>query len=427
MVCSCRSCFYRIDDLNTDPYSTHTLSNGLTVALLPSKSRAVYCGFAVRCGSRNDPETLPGLAHFVEHMLFKGTTKRRAHHIINRMEAVGGDLNAYTTKDETFFYTSAPRRELVRSMELLNDLVRHATFPMKELVKERVVVADEINMYKDTPSDRIFDDWEALFFRETALEHPILGSTKALARMTPDDLLAYTQRYFTPDRLVFFCMGQVSEERFVELAERYLGEPFETLSSPEVEPLDSVRPAPFREKKRTTTHQALTLIGGLAYDLNHPRLTEANILCSLLAGNGMNTRLNILLREHRGWVYDVDAFHVALSDIGWWQIYFGSDPVHAAPALEVTLQELDRLCREPLTARQLHAWIKQIKGQVTMNTEQSEATFLSFGRQLLHKGYYETTPELYEDLNRVTSESLNATARELFDPQNIHTLVYSGR
>lgn len=414
--------------MNTDRYSTHTLSNGLVVALLPSRSRAVYCGFGVRCGSRNDPETLPGLAHFVEHMLFKGTTKRRAHHIINRMEAVGGDLNAYTTKDETVFYTSAPRRELVRSMELLNDLVRHATFPLRELVKERVVVADEINMYKDTPSDRIFDDWESLFFRGTPLEHPILGSTRALARMTPEDLMVYRQRYFTPERMVFFCMGQVSEARFVELAERYLGEPFGSHAMPEVVPaVLPERGVPFGEQKRTSTHQALTLIGGAAYDLHHPRLTEANVLCSLLAGNGMNTRLNILLRERRGWVYDVDAFHVALSDVGWWQIYFGSDPAHADPALKVTLQELDRLCREPLTPGQLRAWLKQVRGQVTMSTEQSEATFLSFGRQILHKGRYETTPELYEALGRVTSESLNATARELFDPHNIHTLVYSGR
>lgn len=419
-------------DLDTKHYFTHTLTNGLTVALLPAKSRAVYCGFAVRTGSRNDPPQLPGLAHFVEHMLFKGTRKRRSHHIIRRMEAVGGDLNAYTTKDETFFYASAPRRELVRSMELLNDLVRHATFPLHELVKERIVVADEINLYKDTPSDQIFDDWEEMIFRSTPLEHPILGNTESLARMTPEDLHAYTQHYFTPARMIFFCMGQVSESRFVELAERYLGEPFDHHTPAEngvglTPPPDLHRVPPFRIELPSETHQAHTLMGGLAYDLHHPLRTETSILCNLLAGNGMNTRLNILLREARGWVYDVDASYVAISDLGWWQIYFGSDPAHAAPALEVTLRELERLRREPLTAGQLHAWIKQLKGQVTMSTEQSEGVFLSFGREILLKGRYETTSELYARLERVTPESLRSTAEHLFDPDNLHTLIYLGR
>ncbi len=416
--------------MNTHTYFTHTLSNGLSVALLPVRIRAVYCGFAVRTGSRNDPSDLPGLAHFVEHMLFKGTTKRRARHIISRMEAVGGDLNAYTSKDETFFYTSAPRPALVRSMELLNDLVRHATFPLHELVKERTVVEDEINLYRDTPSDQIFDDWDELLFRGTALEHPVLGNPHSLARMTPPDLLAYTRRYFTPDRLLFFCMGQVSVERFLELAERYLSEPFadrEPEPSREGKATLPTSVSPFCIQKKTPTYQAHTLIGGLCYDIHNPRLTEANLLCNMLAGNGMNTRLNILLREQRGWVYDVDASQSALSDTGVWQIYFGSDPVHAAPALEVTLEELRRIRRVPLKPRELHAWIKMIKGQITMSAEQSEGLFLNFGRQLLHKGRYETIPQIYDSLERVTPESILEVADRLFAPENIHTLVYSGR
>lgn len=185
------------------------------------------------------------------------------------MELVGGDLNAYTTKDETIYYASAPRGELVRAMELLGDLIRHATFPEKELTKERVVVADEINLYKDTPSDSIFDDWEELFFRDSPLSHPILGTSESLYKITSDDMRSYVRSRYRPDRMLFFCMGQVTEKRFVELADRYLSEPFGVVPEYTRPPL-SLSPKVFREKVESDTYQAHTLIGGMAYGLHDP-------------------------------------------------------------------------------------------------------------------------------------------------------------
>lgn len=386
----------------------------------------VYCGFAIRSGSRDDDEQYPGLAHFVEHMLFKGTEHRRAWHIINRMELVGGELNAYTTKDNTFVYTSAPKREIARSIELLNDIIRHSTFPQKELEKERVVVADEINLYKDTPSEQIYDDFEEHLFSGNSMAHPILGDNESLMGMDSDLCKRYAQNAFTPEKMVFFCMGQVTETRFRQLMERHLSEPF-ARSIPSTMHRGKVSTTQFHHKIDTQTYQAHTLIGGEAPRLIDAERTEASVLLSILAGSAMNTRLNLVLREQKGWVYGVESGISVLPDIGWWQIYFGSDPIHAEPALESTLKELDSLKKNSLTPTALRTWIKQLKGQAAMATENGEATFLNFGRQLLLKGQYDCIETLYKRLDRITLKSLHEVANRLFDTNNISTLIYEGK
>ncbi len=408
------------------PYSINELDNGLKVALLPTKSKVVYCGFAIHSGSRNDPETLPGMAHFVEHTIFKGTQKRKAWHIINRMERVGGELNAFTTKETTFVYTVAPRNELRRSIELLNDLIRHATFPTNELTKEKTVIEDEINIYKDTPSDEIFDRFDQLFFEGTSLAHPILGSQDSLKRISQKDCLRYVHDAFRPSRMLFFCMGQVSPQRYGQLTEELLTEAFPKTGN-KYASNEQPKVSFFERKEDSDTHQAHTLIGGIAPSLLNEQRTEANLIMSILAGNGMNSRLNIRLREQKGWVYGVEASTNTLPDIGWWQIYFGSDPINAEKALETTLEEVRRLTSEPLTPTALRAWIKQVKGEATMATEQSESVFLNFGRQLLLKGYYEDITQLFEKLDAVTSDSIMVVANQLFSQNNISKLIYLGK
>ena len=412
--------------LDAPKYLLHTLPSGLRAALLRTKSRAVYCGFAVLSGSRDDGPDTPGLAHLVEHMLFKGTQKRRALHINKRMELVGGALNAYTTKDETVFYASAPRGELVRAMELLADLVRHASFPEKELRKERVVVADEINLYKDTPSDQIFDDWEDLYFDGTPLGHPILGTPESVMTITPEELRDYVRRRYRPERMVFFCMGQISESRFIELADKYLSEPFAP-SVPEERPALLLPQKDFSIVRPSDTHQAHTLLGGKAFSLHESERLEASLLLNILAGQSTNSLLNLSLREKHGWVYGVESSSVAISDTGWWQIYFGSDPSNASRALEATLTELSKLRERELPLRTLLQWKKQIKGQLAMGSENAESVFLGFGRQLLHHGDFEGLGETFAKIDAVTPEALHATARRLFAPSNISRLILSGK
>ena len=353
------------------------------------------------------------------------------------MEVVGGDLNAYTTKDETFFYAGAPRGELVRAMELLADLVRHATFPERELEKERIVVADEINLYRDTPSDQIFDDWEDLYFAGTPLGHPILGTPESIRGITPELLRRYARRQYRPERgMVFFCMGLVSERRFLYLCEKYLSEPFDQ----EIVPGDDRDPAapgrraapepprtPFRVTRPGETNQAHTLIGGKAFAVSDPRRTEAGMLLSILAGQSANSRLSILLREKRGWVYGVEGANVAISDAGWWQIYFGCDPGRSSRVLDAALAELRQTASRPLSPTFLAAWKKQLKGQLAMSSEAADAVFLNFGRQLLLKGAYDPLSRSIERIDAVTPESLHAVSQELFDPSNISILTLAGK
>lgn len=412
----------------TAVYHTVTLDNGLRCALLPTRSRVVWCGFGIHSGSRDDPEELPGLAHFVEHTIFKGTIHRRADHIRNRMEVVGGSIDAYTTKDETVVYTVGPRGEVSRAVELLGDLIRHSTFPDKELEPERGVVRDEINLYRDTPSDRIFDEWDERFFRDRSLAHPILGDTRSLDRMRREDLLSYAERTFRPERLLFFVMGQVTPKRFEELCRRYLSEPFPSEVTPSTRaelslPIAFADETPYIVHSRT--HQAHTLLGGLGATYNDPDRAAQNLLLQLLAGDGMNTLLNVELRERRGWVYNVDASVTCFPDVGWWQIYFGSDDDHAEEALRIVLEQLDRLMQEPLREQVLRAWKKQTKGLALVSSEQSESTFLSFGRQMLLRGRYETLEEYFGRIDSVTTESLMETARRLF--AHPFTLIYNGK
>lgn len=412
----------------TAVYHTVTLDNGLRCALLPTRSRVVWCGFGIHSGSRDDPEELPGLAHFVEHTIFKGTIHRRADHIRNRMEVVGGSIDAYTTKDETVVYTIGPRGEVSRAVELLGDLIRHSTFPDKELEPERGVVRDEINLYRDTPSDRIFDEWDERFFRDPTLAHPILGDTRSLDRMRREDLLSYAERTFRPERLLFFVMGQVTPKRFEELCRRYLSEPFSSEVTPSTRaelslPIALADETPYIVHSRT--HQAHTLLGGLGATYNDPDRAAQNLLLQLLAGDGMNTLLNVELRERRGWVYNVEASVTCFPDVGWWQIYFGSDDDHAEEALRIVREQLDRLMQEPLREQVLRAWKKQTKGLALVSSEQSESTFLSFGRQMLLRGRYETLEEYFDRIDSVTTESLMETARRLF--AHPFTLIYNGK
>lgn len=408
-----------------DIYIENTLANGLKVALLPTKSQVVYCGFAIHSGSRNDPSHLPGLAHFVEHTIFKGTEHRKAWHIINRMELVGGELNAYTTKETTFVYTASPKKELRRSIELLNDLIRHSTFPETELIKEKEVVKDEINLYKDNPSDLIYDHFEELFFDAEELSHPILGNKKSLDRISRADCLEYVRNTFVPSRMLFFCMGQVSERRFMEITNELLVEPFTDRTTPIVNPSTQLKH--FRVTEKSDTHQAHVLIGGEAPTLFESERTEAGLLLNILAGSGMNSRLIVQLREQRGWVYNVESSINTLPYIGWWQIYYGCDPANSEMALKVVKDQLNLLRHESLTPTALRAWKKQIKGQATMSTEQSESVFLTFGRQLLLKGSYKPLSHLFDRLDAVTTDSLQGVANSLFDPDNISHLIYQGK
>lgn len=405
-------------------YFLKRLSNGLTIGLFPNKSKVIYCGVAIKVGSRQDPSGLHGLAHLAEHMIFKGTTRRKSWHILNRMESVGGELNAFTSKEETFVYTVSPRSEVRRSLELLSDVVLGATFPEHELEREKDVIEDEINLYKDTPAEQIYDDFDELLFPHHPLGQPILGDEHSLARMTRQDLLGHARRHFTAENMVCFCMGQISEERFERLCETYFsGALSGSVSSQDIAPaVDRLDTQVISLSK--PTHQTHTILGGLAPTMYEKSRAEASLLMNYLAGASMNSRLNIMLREKRGWVYNVESSLTSLSDTGWWQIYFGCDPENAEKTRRVVHNELDRLVDFGMKDSTLRAWIKQVKGQLALSSEQHESRFLNFGKQLLHFRTYRSVDEVCASLDLVTTEALSEMIQRLFSTR--HTLIYEG-
>ena len=402
----------------------YALPCGLRIIHEPARSRVAYCGFAVDAGTRDELEAEHGMAHFVEHLLFKGTRRRRAWHILNRMENVGGDLNAYTNKEETVVYCAFPVEHFARAFELLADIVFHSTFPQHEVEKETEVIIDEIQSYEDSPSELIFDDFEDLLFRGHPLGHNILGTPDRLKSFRGTDAAAFTARLYRPERMVFFVRGDVDFRRVVRQAERLLADVPAAAS-----PVASLRmpPPPYEPAVRRLhrdTHQAHVMLGGRAYDAHNPRRTALYLLNNLLGGPGMNSRLNVALRERRGLVYSVESNLTAYTDTGAFCIYFGCDTADVDTCLRLVRKELRRLCDRRLTSTQLDAARKQLEGQLVVASDNAESNALGMAKTFLHYDRYETLPDLFRRLDALTPDLLLDVAGEMLDEGRLSLLVY---
>jgi predicted Zn-dependent peptidase len=343
-------------------HNTFTLPNGLRIIHTPSPTSVAYCGYAINAGTRDEQPHEAGLAHFVEHMLFKGTTKRRAWHILNRMENVGGDLNAFTNKEETVVYSAFLKQDFARALELLTDIVFHSTFPQHEIDKERGVILEEIECYEDNPAELIFDDFESTIFKHHPLGHNILGSPKHLKKFDTNSAHSFTQRYYHPANAVLFVYGNIPFNRIVMWAERLTsGIPAGDVNTNRMAP--PTYQSTHVEIKRHT-HQTHVIIGCAAYPATDSRRTGLYLLNNMLGGPGMNSRLNLALREHSGLVYNVESNLASYTDTGVFSIYFGTDERDANRCIELVNSELNRLRERPLNALQLAAAKKQIIGQI---------------------------------------------------------------
>lgn len=405
-------------------YLSHTLPNGLRLVHLPSDSPVSYCGFAVNAGTRDESPEEHGLAHFVEHLLFKGTEKRRAWHILNRMENVGGELNAYTTKEETFVYSIFLEEHFQRAMELQADLVFHSVFPPHEVEKEKDVILDEINSYLDSPSELIFDDFENILFDGHDLGHNILGDESSLARFDSATGRDFMRRFYTPSNLLFFSMGRIRFEQIIRWAEELVSEiPAATPATCRQQPGNYV---PRLVKEQKDTHQAHVLLGSRSFSMFDDRRIPFFLLNNLLGGPGMNSRLNVALREKHGLVYNVESNVTSYTDTGVASIYFGTDPKNKEKALRLIDQELDDLCQHPLSPRALDAAKKQLKGQLGVSTDNREGLFLGLGKSFLHYNKYDSLPEVFAQIDEVSAEAVLEVAREVFAPEQRSRLEYEG-
>lgn len=401
---------------------TYALDNGLRIIRMPSLSPVVYCGFAVNAGTRDEADGEEGMAHFVEHLLFKGTEKRKAWHILNRMENVGGDLNAFTNKEETVVYSAFLKEHFQRAFELLSDIVFHSVFPQREIDKEVEVVLDEIRSYEDSPSELIYDEFEGMVFQGHPLGRNILGLPERLKAFRTEDVLRFVRRCYCPANMVFFLKGDVPMEKIVRCAGRYLpGVPSGCSGLGRKPPLAYV---PFSRHVARDTHQAHVMMGCRAYHAYDERRTGLFLLNNILGGPGMNSRLNVALRERRGLVYNVESCLVSYTDAGMFCIYFGTDHGHAERCMSLVRAELKKLREQKLTGMQLSAAKKQLIGQIGVASDNFENEALDMGKSFLHYNRFDSRQALFERIEKVDAAALLEIANELFAEGNLSVLSY---
>lgn len=403
-------------------YNQHTLANGLRIIHEPSLSKVAYAGFAMDAGTRDEGDQEQGMAHFVEHLVFKGTTKRKAWHILNRMENVGGDLNAYTNKEETVVYASFLTPDLDRAIELMSDMVFHSIFPQSEIEKEREVVIDEIQSYEDNPSELIFDDYEDMIFRNHPLGHNILGNPDMLKTFRTEHLAAFVANHYQPSNVVLFVLGNFDFKKIVHLAEKYTKDlPFTAKVETRTPPALYV---PEYRVINKDTHQAHVMIGNRGYDAHNDKRTGLYLLNNILGGPGMNSKLNVSLRERRGLVYSVESNLTSYTDTGAFCIYFGTDPEDVDTCLKLTHKELKHMRDVKMTSSQLAIAKKQLIGQIGVASDNYENNALSMGKTFLHYNKYESSEVVFQRIESITAEELLEVANEMFAVDQLSTLIY---
>ena len=439
-------------------YNTYTLDNGLRIIHLPSDSKVVYCGYQINAGTRNEEPGEEGLAHFCEHVTFKGTERRKAWHILNCLESVGGDLNAYTNKEGTVYYSAILKEHIARAVNLLSDIVFHSVYPQAEIDKEVEVICDEIESYNDSPAELIYDEFENILFKGSPLGHNILGTAEQVRAFKTEDALRFTRKLYRPDNAIFFAYGDIDFKKLVRLLQRALADDESVVNLAEeklpqisqitqiswnensiaeeksVSSVKSVEPKNYPSVgdgiagqtivMQKNTHQAHVMIGTRAYDVNDDRRMPLYLLNNMLGGPGMNAKLNLALREHNGLVYTVESTMVAYGDTGTWSIYFGCDEHDVKRCLRLVRKELDKFMQKPLSDAQLKAAKKQIKGQIGVACDNRENFALDFGKSFLHYGWEKNVDRLYEQVDAITAAQIQAVAQELFDKDRLTTLIF---
>ena len=409
-------------------YQTAVLENGLRIIALSTTSQVVYCGYQLNVGTANEQPDEEGIAHFCEHVTFKGTTRRTAIDVIQCLEQVGGDLNAFTTKTDTVYYSAILKDHLPRAIDLLTDIVFHSIYPQKEINKEVEVICDEIESYNDSPAELIYDEFENIIFRGHPLGHSILGTAERVRKFTTEDALRFTQKHYQPMNSVFFAYGDVDFDNLISLLEKENHSKVRIKGETE-KPIETPLPALSEYQSQTVkidkhTHQAHVMIGNRAYSIHDKRRMALYLLNNILGGPGMSARLNLALRERRGLVYTVESSMVSYSLTGIWSIYFGCDADDLDECMRLVRAELDHFIDIPLTDNELSTAKQQIKGQIGIACDNRENLALDFGKGFLHYGWKKDISTLYRNIDAITAEEVQAVARELFPEERLTKLIY---
>lgn len=408
-------------------YNTETLPSGLRVIHLPSASSVVYCGFQIAAGTRDELPGEEGLAHFCEHMSFKGTQRRNALQIINSIERLGGELNAFTNKESTVYYAAVHKDHLRAAVDVLADMVFHSQYPQTEIDREVEVICDEIESYNDSPAELIYDEFENLLFGDHPLGHNILGKAEQLRTYTTTDALRFTSRHYLPMKSVFFAYGDVDFQHLVRMLVKAVPMSAPTQKTSVPSECKAMLDKPLKGAvvtRHLQTHQAHIMIGTRAYAADNPRRLPLYLLNNLLGGPSMNARLNLSLRERNGLVYTVESSMVSYGDTGVWSVYFGCDPHDVTRCRRLVRRELDKLMNHPLTTTALSAAKRQLKGQIAIACDNREQLALDFGKAFLFKGEEHHLERLFGRIDAITAADVQQVALELFAADRLTTLIF---
>ncbi|MCP4551797.1 MAG: insulinase family protein [Bacteroidetes bacterium] len=400
-----------------------TLNNGIRLIHKHNAREIAHCGVIINAGSRDEENRENGIAHFIEHIIFKGTTKRKAYHILSRLENIGAEFNAFTSKEETCIYASFLNPHYERSLELFSDILFNSIFPEKEIQKEKEVVLDEINSYKDSPAEQIFDDFEELLFNEHPIAHNILGKPELVKTFRKSDVQRFIANNYHTDQIVISSVGNIDFTKLIKLIEKYFGQIPPNHRKSQREKVITYHP----EQKQVfrQNHLAHCIIGNLAYSAKDKKRLGLVLLNNILGGPGLNSRLNLALRERHGYTYDIESHYQSYSDTGVSSIYFGTDPENLNKSIDLVKKELSDLRKNKLGILQLSRAKQQIAGQLAISLESNLNVMLTNGKRLFQVERIESSKEIIDSINSLAAENLLEIANEIFNPNKLSTLIYN--
>ncbi len=401
-------------------FYTYLLPNGIKGIHRQTRSGVTHCALLINAGTRDERAGEWGLAHYTEHALFKGTTHRKAYHINCRLENLGGELNAFTTKEDTTIHATTLRGDFTKAVELIADVAFNSTYPDAEMEREKEVIFEEINTYKDTPSELIYDTFEEMMFDGSELGHNILGIKKDIKKFTSDTIRRFTSRTYTTDQMVFSSIGNISPKRIEAIAQKYFGDI--APSSRDFEREESQVVECFKREVNRRTHQTHCMLGGKAYGIKDPKRLPLSLLINILGGPSANSLLNLIVREKYGLTYNIEASYTPYTDNGIWNVYFGAENSARDKAMELINAQLDKLSTQPLTPRQLSLAKRQFVAQLAISMESNEGYMLGAGKSFLVHGSVDTTEEIYRKVSALTAENIMEVADEIFKERSI--LIY---
>ena len=404
-----------------EEFFVHTLPNGIRCVLKQVRSAVCYCSMTIGAGSRDERVGEYGMAHLIEHTLFKGTAKRKAYQVNCRLENRGGEINAFTTKEETVVHATVMKSDFAKAVELIDDIIFHSTFPDGEVEKEKEVIYDEINMYKDSPDERIYDDFEDLLFDSSEMGHNILGRKRTISHIGSEQIRSFVARNYTTDNMVFAAIGPITPRQFVAIVERYFG-------AEEATRKEGGRVAPevveqFQKSvSHPSHHQVRSVVGTRAYPLNDKRRLALIMMTNILGGPSAASRLNIALRERNALTYCVEALYTPFSDCGMFTIYFSCEKEKLEQCRKIVAEEIERIKSVPLTSRQLAIAKRQFLGQFSISAENNEAYMLGVGKSCLVFDSVDSLDEVYRKVEAITPEDIRTAATEVLS--ELSSLTY---